>query len=232
MSKMVPGMAGVTLYVWVVIVKETKCSWSCTHLPLSQPAPLMFAACKKIPMSVTNLRLEMFGLETLISESTCYELPHDLFPEEKGDMQAISPNLVYKKNQRAAWSICCLYSDCCVFKSGKITCLWESDEEDVCSPCRQRRWTLSGYWLDPVLCVLCLVVEVVNIVVTFVLRIWSNTIYFTLAEFDLFKFVKIKCISNLGLSSLKALSIIAYKLACWILTAKAVLCRVAHKLFN
>jgi len=50
------------------------------------------------------------------------------------------------------------------------------------------------------------VVEVVNIVVTFVLRIWSNTIYFTLAEFDLFKFVKIKCISNLGLSSLKALS--------------------------
>lgn len=63
MSKMVPGMAGVTLYVWVVIVKETKCSWSCTHLPLSQPAPLMFAACKKIPMSVTNLRLEMFGLE-------------------------------------------------------------------------------------------------------------------------------------------------------------------------
>lgn len=122
MSKMVPGMAGVTLYVWVVIVKETKCSWSCTHLPLSQPAPLMFAACKKIPMSVTNLRLEMFGLETLISESTCYELLHDLFPEEKGDMQAISPNLVYKKNQRAARSICCLYSDCCVFKSGKITC--------------------------------------------------------------------------------------------------------------
>jgi hypothetical protein len=155
---------------------------------------------------------DVWAWETLISESTCYELPHDLFPEEKGDMQAISPNLVYKKNQRAAWSICCLYSDCCVFKSGKITCLWESDEEDVCSPCRQRRWTLSGYWLDPVLCVLCLVVEVVNIVVTFVLRIWSNTIYFTLAEFDLFKFVKIKCISNLGLSSLKALSIIAYKL--------------------
>lgn len=119
MSKMVPGMGGVTLYVWVVIVKETKCSWSCTHLPMSQPAPLMFAACKKIPMSVTNLRLEMFGLETLISESTCYELPHDLFPEEKGDidMQAISPNLVYKKNQRGQRRAFAAYTQTAAFSN-------------------------------------------------------------------------------------------------------------------
>ncbi|KAJ6416486.1 hypothetical protein OIU84_002363 [Salix udensis] len=92
------------------------------HPPPTVASPDV-CSMQKTPLSVTNLQLEMFGIETIISEPTCYELPHDLFYEEKGDTQAASPNLVCQKHQRAPSCVCYECSDCCLFESGKITCL-------------------------------------------------------------------------------------------------------------
>jgi hypothetical protein len=104
---------------------------------------------KSTDLSDQSSTWSVWASMTLISASTYYQLPLVFFPEERVDTQAVSPILFMRSHQRAAWSICCLYSDCCLFKSEKITCLWVSDEEEVCSPCRRRRWTLLGYWLDP-----------------------------------------------------------------------------------
>lgn len=58
MSKMAPGMVGVTQYASGVTVKAAKHSLSCTHLLLSRPNPLNPAACKKVQTAMSGHKLQ------------------------------------------------------------------------------------------------------------------------------------------------------------------------------